>query len=104
MYYITYWLDDNNEAHYLISDGNRKQVYTEDVIGDWDGERDIELTGMEIAQSREYWPAAIIQDISEIPISHQAISSKGGSAPHNRPKDYFSKIAKLPRKRKPAKL
>ena len=28
----------------------------------------------------------------------------GGSAPHNRPKDYFSKIAKLPRKRKSANL
>jgi len=25
---------------------------------------------------------------------------KGGLAPHKRPKDYFSKIAKLPRKRK----
>lgn len=32
------------------------------------------------------------------------LGRKGGSAPHNRPKDYFSKIAKLPRKRKSANL
>jgi hypothetical protein len=29
-----------------------------------------------------------------------SVGKKGGSAPHKRPKDYFSKIAKLPRKRK----
>lgn len=33
-----------------------------------------------------------------------ALGSLGGSAPHNRPKDYFSKIAKLSRKRKSANL
>lgn len=108
MYYITYWLDtENQEAHYLIYDANRKQLYSEDVIGNWDGDQDIEMTGLEIARSHDYWPAAIIQDVSEIPVTHSSICSKagkiGGAAPHNRPKDYFSRIASLPRKRKTAK-
>lgn len=33
-----------------------------------------------------------------------ALGKLGGSAPHKRPAGYFAKIAKLPRKRKSAKI
>jgi hypothetical protein len=100
MHYISYQLDiEDGEAHYQIYDDCRKLVYSEDVIGDWDGDRDVEMTGLEIARGKGYWPAAVIQDISEIPQTHKSISAKGGAAPHKRPPNYFSDIAKKPRKK-----
>ena len=42
--------------------------------------------------------------ITETQRMARMLGKLGGSAPHNRPKDYFSKIAKLPRKRKSANL
>lgn len=61
-YTISYWHEEENgELHVTILNG-KSSVYTEDIIGSFEGEDDIKLTCLEIAQSRGYTPAIFEND------------------------------------------
>lgn len=94
MYRIDYW-QDGEEIHFTILDEKNNIVYQEDIIGDWDNEADIQITGLEISKSKGYWPASYNQA--------SILGKRGGNATAKKGKKYFSEIGKKGAKKRWAK-
>ncbi len=93
-YYIDYtWDTEDGEVSYTIYDQDENIVHTEDVLGDWSDETDVEMTGYEIARSHGFTPATY--NMSAL------YGRRGGKKTAEKGTEYFATIgAKGGKKRK----